>query len=186
VGEDAIKLRGLTEKSPERTGRCGCKQVPAGVREHLARSALRRQPPALQGSGLAARPRARRLSGEESGWPSRSVCPSVPPGWSAAPRKGGRGRAGPSAQSPPHWSGLRLLAGVLPLAWTPHPRAWLTRTGGCGLLGSDRETCGQMVELRHSGAGRAPTLKPKCSVTPELRALSRWKQAHLPPTRRRG
>lgn len=56
------------EKCHGRTGRWKPEQVPAGVWSPGASDwALRRRLPALQGSGLSARPRARRRRGRRAG-----------------------------------------------------------------------------------------------------------------------
>lgn len=68
MGKGTIKLRGRMEKCHGRTGRWEPEQVPAGVWSPGASDwALRRRLPALQGSGLSARSRARRRGGRRAG-----------------------------------------------------------------------------------------------------------------------
>lgn len=121
-----------------------------------------RRPTALQGSGLAARPRARRRSGQESRVARRrpSVFPSRPAGarGTREPRAG-RGGAGRSVTAP------RVPA---PPATQLRPAARARRSRGrplaAGAWRCDRRTDGWTERGRP--AGRAPRPRPKCRVTP--------------------
>lgn len=183
-------MQGRTEKTPERTGRWVHKQVPAGVPVPLARCALRRLPLALQGSGLTARPRARRGSGEESrvALHGQSVHLSVRPCESAAPgssRRGGAGRGWPPGYRPLGPSSPRHLASAL------SPRS-LGRGSGAeppAAVGSGELAARQADRCLDTEAalrGARPSPDPSAESPLERRALSGWELERAPrlPTAR--
>lgn len=126
---------------------------------------LRGRPPALQISGVLARPRARRTGGEES--PVARVGRSVRPvGRSAAPgsqRGAGAVLARPSRHS--HWSQLRPPPGFR--VSEPALRAEGAARRRRSLAAELRLRDERMLDGPRGGpAGRAPPPGPKCRVTP--------------------
>lgn len=164
------KLRGRTEKSPECARRRGHEQVPAGVLAPQARSAWRRRPPALQESGLAARPGARRGGGEESRVArlGLSVGSARPERGSREPRigRGGEGRGGAGCSATAPLVPLRPPPSFWPPPALPGPRARRSAEVCCRLPGSGRATHGHTEGQTGALAGRVPPPRPECRVTP--------------------
>lgn len=149
---------------------------------------LRGGPPALQISGVPARPRARRTGGEES--PVARVGRSVRPvrqERGAREPPAGRGGAGPPARPPPHWSqlrpppGFRLTVGAPGRGRGAVPRA----IAGCGTQAARRADC--WMDRDAAPRGALPRPDPSAESPLGRRAGSRREQQEraprLPPAR---